>query len=261
MLIRDQGMAIMIAAIGGFTALGVWNIVYRFTTVVIILMESLWRVSFPAMSRLRETGENPLPVVEKAAGMASVISGLLVVPLAGSAPALVPVLFGPHWTSAVRVLPLAACSVMLAGPISAIAFGYLLSENRAGVLLRMAVADGVAAWAVGLPLLATVGVIGLGFGQIASGLVDLVFLTAAVWHRRWRRGFSLTLVPLGAVVAASVPAWAMATSLGKGVPALAVSLVVGELLYFAIVLVCRATVIDDAVRLGRRTFRSFAHAT
>ena len=53
LLIRDQGMAIAIAAIGGFEALGVWNIVYRFTTVVIILMESLWRVSFPAMSRLR----------------------------------------------------------------------------------------------------------------------------------------------------------------------------------------------------------------
>ena len=43
LLIRDQGLAIAIAAIGGFEALGVWNIVYRFTTVVIILMESLWR--------------------------------------------------------------------------------------------------------------------------------------------------------------------------------------------------------------------------
>jgi O-antigen/teichoic acid export membrane protein len=260
-LIRDQGMAIMIAAIGGFTALGVWNIVYRFTTVVIILMESLWRVSFPAMSRLRETGENPIPVVEKAASMASVISGLLVVPLAGSAPALVPVLFGPHWTPAVRVLPLAACSVMLAGPISSIAVGYLLSENRAGVLLRMAVFDGLATWAVGLPLLATVGVIGVGVGQIASGLVDLVFLTVAVWQRRWSHGFSVTLIPLAAVVAASLPAWAMATSLGKGIAALVVSVVVGELLYLAIVLVCRGTVLDDAVRLGRRTFRSFAHAT
>ena len=84
-------------AIGGFEALGVCDIVYRFTTVVIILMESLWRVSFPAMSRLRETGENALPVVERAAGMAAVVSGLLVVPLAGAASALVPVLFGPHW--------------------------------------------------------------------------------------------------------------------------------------------------------------------
>jgi O-antigen/teichoic acid export membrane protein len=261
LLIRDEGMAIAIAAIGGFEALGVWNIVYRFTTVVIILMESLWRVSFPAMSRLRETGEDPMPVVERAAGMAAVVSGVLVVPLAGAAPALVPVLFGSHWTPAVRVLPLAACAVMLAGPITSIAFGYLLSEARAGVLLRMAIADGLTTWAIGLPLLAAVGVIGLGAGQAASGIVDLLFLTAAVWGGSYRRGFSITLVPLGAVVAACIPAWLIAVALGKGVVALLASVAIGELLYAALVTIARRTTVKDAVRLGRRTARSFAHAT
>jgi O-antigen/teichoic acid export membrane protein len=261
LLIRDQGMAIAIAAIGGFEALGVWNIVYRFTTVVIILMESLWRVSFPALSRLRETGEDPMPVVERAASMAAVVSGVLVVPLAGSAPALVPVLFGSHWTPAVKVLPLAACAVMLAGPITAIAFGYLLSEARAGVLLRMAIADGLTTWAVGLPLLATVGVIGLGAGQAASGVVDLVFLTAAVWGGSYRRGFSITLVPLAAVVAGSIPAWLIAVALGKGVVALLASVAVGELIYAALVTVVRRPIVKDALRLGRRTARTFAHAT
>ena len=261
LLIRDQGMAIAIAAIGGFEALGVWNIVYRFTTVVIILMESLWRVSFPALSRLRETGEDPMPVVERAASMASVVSGVLVVPLAGAAPALVPVLFGSHWTPAVRVLPLAAGAVMLAGPITAIAFGYLLSEGRAGVLLRMAIADGLTTWAVGLPLLATIGIIGLGAGQAASGIVDLVFLTAAIWGGSYRRGFSITLVPLAAVAAASVPAWLIAVALGKGIVALVVSVAVGELVYLALVTVVRRPVVKDAFRLGRRTVRSFGHAT
>jgi O-antigen/teichoic acid export membrane protein len=260
LLIRDQGMAIAIAAIGGFEALGVWNIVYRFTTVVVILMESLWRVSFPAMSRLRETGEDPLPVVERAASMAAVVSGVLVVPLAGAAPALVPVLFGPHWTPVTHVLPLAACAVMLAGPISAIAMGYLLSEGRPGVLLRMAVCDGLATWAVGLPLLAVSGVIGLGVGVIASGLVDLVFLTVAIWDRQLR-GFSFTLVPLAAVVVASVPAWIIANALGKNLLALVASVAVGELVYIASMLMCRRTVVDRTVLLGRRTFRSFAHAT
>lgn len=261
LLIRDDGLAIAIAAIGGFEALGVWNIVYRLTTVVIILMESLWRVSFPAMSRLRETGEDPMPLVERAASMASVASGVLVVPLAGAAPALIPVLFGPHWTAAVSVLPLAAGSVMLAGPITAVAFGYLLSEARAGVLLRMTICDGLTSWAVGLPLLAVAGVIGIGIGQAASGLVDLVFLTFAVWHGSYRRGFRLTLVPLSAVVAASIPAWMIAVSLGKGIPALVASIVVGELIYLAIVTVCRRSSVTAALRLGRQTARSFAHAS
>jgi O-antigen/teichoic acid export membrane protein len=260
MLIRDQGMSIAIAAVAGFQALGVWNIVYRFTTVVIILMESLWRVSFPAMSRLRETGEDPIPLIERASSMASVVSGVLVVPLAGCAPALVPVLFGPHWTAAVKVLPLASCAVMMAGPISAIAFGYLLSEDRAGVLVRMAICDGLALWGIGLPVLAASGIIGLGFGQLGSGLTDLLFLTVAVWQRPSRRGLSVTLIPLGAVVAASVPAWIIATSMGKGVVALLVSGLVGELIYLALVMVLRRRTITDAVRLGRRTARSFAHA-
>jgi O-antigen/teichoic acid export membrane protein len=150
---------------------------------------------------------------------------------------------------------------MLAGPISAIAIGYLLSEGRAGVMLRMAVCDGLTSWAVGLPVLATAGVIGLGIGQIASGLVDLVFLTIAVWQRRYQRGFSFTLVPLAAVVAASIPAWIVANSLGKGILALVTSVAVGELAYVAIMFAVRRTVVDNTVRLGRRTFRSFAHAT
>jgi O-antigen/teichoic acid export membrane protein len=260
-LIRDQGLSIAIAAIGGFEALGVWNIVYRLATVMIILLESLWRVSFPAMSRLRETGEDALPVVERAASMAAAVSGVLVVPLVGAAPALVPVLFGSHWTQAVQVLPLAACGAMLAGPISAIAIGYLMSEGRAGVMVRMAVCDGLTSWAVALPLLATVGVIGVGIGQIASGLVDLVFLTVAVWQRRYRHGFSFTLIPLAAVLVASVPAWTIANSLGKGVLALVSSVAVGELVYAALMFAFRRAIVDSTVRLGWRTFRKFGHAT
>ena len=147
---------------------------------------------------------------------------------------------------------------MLAGPISAIAIGYLLSENRAGLLLRMAICDGVATWSVGLPLLAAFGVIGIGVGQVASGLVDLVFLTVAVWHGSSRRGFGFTLVPLAAVVTASVPAWMIATALGKAVVALLASVAVGELIYAAIVMVCRRPIVLDAVRLGRRTVRASA---
>lgn len=71
MLIRDQGLTIAVAAIGGFTVLGVWSMVYRLTTVVVVLIESLWRVSFPALSRLRETGDDALPVVERATSVTS----------------------------------------------------------------------------------------------------------------------------------------------------------------------------------------------
>lgn len=118
------------------------------------------------------------------------------------------------------MLPISAGAVMLAGPIAATAVGYVLAEGRAGVLLRMAVTDGVAAWVVGLPLLALTGVIGLGFGHVASGLADLPFLTTAVWGTRSVREVELVLVSLMAVAAASVPAWLITEALGRGVVAL-----------------------------------------
>ena len=52
----------------------------------------------------------------------------------------------------------------------------------------MAICDGIAAWCVGLPLLAAFGVIGIGVGQVASGVVDLVFLTVAVGTARTAAG-------------------------------------------------------------------------
>jgi hypothetical protein len=122
----------------------------------------------------------------------------------------------------------------------------------------MAICDGIASWGVGLPLLAAIGVIGIGAGQLASGLVDLVFLTFAVWRGSYRRGFSFTMVPLAAVVAASIPAWMIATALGKGVVALVASVAVGELIYAAVVMVWRRPIVLDAVSLGRRTARGFA---
>jgi hypothetical protein len=115
-------------------------------------------------------------------------------------------------------------------------------------------------WAVGLPLLATDGVIGLGVGQAASGVVDLVFLTAAVWGGSYRRGFSFTTVPVAAVVVASVPAWLIAIALGKGLVALLASVATGELLYGGLVTIMRRPTVRDAFTVGWRAARSFVPA-
>lgn len=259
-LIRDQGLNIAIAAIGGFTALGVWSIVYRLTTVVTILMESLWRVSFPAMSRLREAGADAGPVVERSIGVASALTGLLVVPLAGSAPALIPVLFGPHWNAAINVMPLSATAIMLAGPLGAVAIGFLLSEGRAGIVLRMTVLDAIAAWIVSLPLLALHGVIGVGYGQLACGMTDLAVLLLALWRGPAINAVGPTLSMMIAVATGALTAWLVCSWLGHGLPALVASIAAGELVYAATMLAIRRAVALDALRIGLRTVRQLAHA-
>ena len=116
-------------------------------------------------------------------------------------------------------------------------------------MLRMAICDGLTAWAVGLPLLATA----LGSSAWALARSPPVWL---IWcsspsrcGSRYRHGFSLTLVPLAAVVAASVPAWIVADALGKDLLALLASVALGELIYVAIMLVCRPIILD-AVELA-----------
>lgn len=260
-LIRDQGLNIAIAAIGGFVALGVWSIVYRMTTVVIILMESLWRVSFPAMSRLRETGAEAGPVVERAIGVASALTGFLVVPLAGSAPALIPVLFGPRWNAAIHVMPLSATAIMLAGPLGAVAIGFLLSEGRAGIVLWMTVLDGLATWIVALPLLALVGVIGVGWGQLACGLTDLTVLTVALWRGPAINALAPSLALMIAVGTGAVTAWLVCSWLGTNFGALLASIAAGESVYAATMLTVRRAAAIDALRVGLRTVRQLAHVT
>lgn len=260
-LIRDQGLGIAIAAIGGFTALGVWSIVYRLSTVVTILMDSLWRVSFPAMSRLRETGTEAAPVIERAIGVASAMIGVLVVPLAGAAPTLIPVLFGPHWHAAVDVMPLSAFAIMLAGPLGAVGVGFLLSDGKAPTVLRMAVLDGIATWGVGLPLLASIGVVGLGFGQLAAGAVDVAVLGIAIWRTAAINAVRPALGALVAVAVGAATAWIVARSLGHGIGALCASILAGEVAYGAAMLAVRRAVAIDAVQIGLRTARRLAHAS
>ena len=156
-LLRDQGLTIAIAGIGGFAAVGVWSVVYRLTTIIGVLLESLWRVSYPAMSRFREAGSAVEPLVERSIGLATALTGPIVVAVGGSAPGSDPLLFGPAWHQAITPVPFAMLGVLLSGPPAAIAVGYLLAEGEVGAVVRLSALNAVVAAAVGLPLLATLG--------------------------------------------------------------------------------------------------------
>ena len=102
-LVRDQGLNVAVAAIAGVATLGVWSVAFRLVQATTLLFESLWRVSFPAMARLLETGEDPRPLLERGIALTGTAAGFLVAAMGGSATALVPVLFGESWSSAADV--------------------------------------------------------------------------------------------------------------------------------------------------------------
>jgi len=106
MLLRDQGLTVAIAAVGGLAAVGVWSHLYRLTLVVrrspgvpVASLVPSDGAAFGKPAMLRG------PILTRSVSLAAVMVGLLVVPWGGTARALIPVLFGSTWNAAIDVVP------------------------------------------------------------------------------------------------------------------------------------------------------------
>jgi O-antigen/teichoic acid export membrane protein len=109
-----------------------------------------------------------------------VATALVLAPLAATATALVPLAFGAPWRSAAAVVPTAALGLMVSGPLSAMAGGYLYAVGDARAVLRGVVLH-TAAWAaVALPLVPSLGVAAMGWGWLAACVVETAVLSAAL---------------------------------------------------------------------------------
>lgn len=179
-LVRDQGVNVVTALLAGTTTLGLWALAQRVMLLPFLLFETLWRVSFPAISRLLEAGHDVRADLMRALRVAGLLTGLFVVPLAASAPALVPLLFGPQWAPVVPVIPLASAGLILSGPVSAVGAGYLSAVGKVRVV-ALAQAATLVPWAlVLLLLLPAVGVLAHGVAWGLASLTEAVVLGIAL---------------------------------------------------------------------------------
>jgi len=218
---RDQGVNVLLAVIGGAAALGFWALAWRLIQAVFVLFEALWRVSFPAVARLMETGEEVRPTIERALRLASGTTGLILTPLAGTAPALIPVFFGPAWATSAKIVPLVSLGLMLNGPISAAGIGYLYAQGRAGYVLTQVISHTLVGLAVTAAAVATLGAWGVGVGMLAACVVDYGFLTYALGRSEKIAVFRTTLPAFVIAFAAGGGTYAAASSLPRDFVALA----------------------------------------
>jgi O-antigen/teichoic acid export membrane protein len=212
-LIRDQGLNIGIAAVAGLGTLGVWAMAYRFIQVPFLLFESMWRVTFPAMARLIEAGEDPRPAVEKMLTRSALATGAILCVLVGATPGLIPAIFEPQWHPIIDVLPWACLGLLVGGPISVSVAGFLFAEGDARTALRGAVLHTIASITLSLTLLPVIGVTALGLGALASALVE-----GTVLGVRASRGHHIAivkplLVPTLVALAAGAAGWIVGTQL------------------------------------------------
>src|SRR5262249_38699743 len=111
-MVRDQILVLGAAAIGGVSVVAYWGLVLRALQAPQSLLLPLVRVSFPAMSRTRSAGGDPVSMLPRLLAASTVLTGALLAPLA-AAPALVPFLFGDKWSPAANALTLTCVAVII----------------------------------------------------------------------------------------------------------------------------------------------------
>jgi O-antigen/teichoic acid export membrane protein len=207
---RDQGLNFGIAAIGSISSLGLWSLAFRLMQVPFMILISLWRVSYPAMSRLLEADENPRAVIERGAGVAAVALSPVLVGIAAGAPDLLPWLIGDSWEDVPSILVWASLGMMISASVSIPTVGYLLAAGEVSAVL-VSVSAGTVVWlTVGLGLLSPVGVAAIGLGWVAMGLVE-----ASLLGRRTARRTGARIAPnVGPPIAVAVIAVVAGRALG-----------------------------------------------
>ena len=251
-MIRDQGINVGTAAIAGLATLGQWSFVYGLLQGPLLLFETLWRVSFPAMARLLAVGDDPSRSFQRALNVLGIVSGLIVAGMAGTAPALVPAVFGAKWLPSVAVMPWANLAFAFAGPISVVSAGYLYARGDSTAVLK-AVCVSAAVWvAVGLGLLPLIGVSAIGVGMFASAVAESWMLGAAL-KRRTQIHLARALLPSSAAAGvASAAGWFTAEALGRTLWSTGASGVSVVVAYVAVLILADRHALTEACAVLRR---------
>jgi O-antigen/teichoic acid export membrane protein len=236
---RDQILVLGTAAISSVTVVAYWGLVLRALQAPQTLLLTLLRVSFPAMSRTRAAGGDPGSMLPKLLPAATILTGTLLAPLAGAAPALVPFLFGAKWSPAADALSLACLAVVIHTPVLIAGQSYLWTAGDAKSPLRASIADAVVVIAVGLPLVPILGVLGLAIGGVACAVVHTAILAHAVDRQTHVHVVRHIRMPVLAWVVAASAAWGLAQGPGPLLIRAALSSCVAVGLYFGLLFLTR----------------------
>jgi O-antigen/teichoic acid export membrane protein len=254
-ILREQGTNAAVALVAGVTALGIWAVAHRLLQIPLLFIGSLWRVSFPGMSRLVAAGGDAGKTIERVIGVVAIASGLILTPLVAVTPAWVPSFLGEAWEGVVPVMPAACLHLMVAGTLSVGLLGYLWAVGDASAVLKATLVGIPLLAAVMLPLLPVIGPAAVGFGWLAMGAGE-----ATVMVRSARKHCDFKIAPglvaptacavIGATLGWVVSAYGDATLAGLIGGLLAVGT------YVLLLAVFRRAQLSDTVSLAAQGLRA-----
>jgi O-antigen/teichoic acid export membrane protein len=238
------------------TTLGLWTLVTRIVQIPGVLFSALWRVSFPAMSRLLATGDDVRPILERASALVAIAAGAILTPIVGAGPHLVTAVFGAPWADATEALPTVAFGLMIVGPVSVAAAGYLTATGDAATGLKSATFHTVAQFAVALPLLPALGVWALGIGTLVSCVIESLMLGVKAGRDSGARIFAPAITPTAVAFAASAVGWYLGSLLKPTILAVAICGTLAEVIYLSVLGVVQRSLVVEMWGTVMRSIRS-----
>jgi lipopolysaccharide exporter len=245
---RDQGLNLLLAAVGGPVLLGIWSAAFRLFLAIQLFLEALWRVAFPAMSRILEAGINPRSLIERGLRLNSVALSAVAVAVGGPAPALVNVVFGPPFASASHVLPWGAAALLVSGPLTTSVMGFLQARGDTSRLLQVNMVYTIIWLASAAALVPIVGVVGAGMSMFIAEVVLSILIYAWLRTQMTVPVLRIIAVPAAIAVVSGGAAWTVSTAVHPDLLGLVSGLLVGEVIYWTLMCVARR---DDVVALVR----------
>jgi O-antigen/teichoic acid export membrane protein len=260
-LLRDQGVNVIVAALGGVSALGVWSLAYRILQIPLLLFSSLWRVSFPGFARLVEARDDVGKTIGRVVEVVAVVAGLIIAPLVAATPAWVPILFGNRWTEVVAVIPPASLHLMIFAPISVALVGYLWAEGEASAVLRASLVGTPLMFGAIVPLFMVIGVPAVGFGWLAAGVGEA---TVLILTARRHVEFSIRpglIRPTVVAVGAAATGWVVASDVGISIVGGLMGALVAAGAYLAALWLWHRSSLLDSFHLSRRGLQHALRST
>lgn len=253
-LVTGTALTVGIGAVGGLAALGLWTFAGRMVAIPQLLSQSIWRVGFPAFSRLMQTDANRdlAPLLERTVGALAVASSAIMCPLAASSPALVPLLFGEPWSDVSLILPGGALALTIAGPVGIVASSYLYAKGDANTALIASTVTGVTRLAVTLALLPVIGIAGIGVGWVLGAVSSTPFTVRRARRICGARLGSRLLAPALGVIVGVTAGWTVAEALGATPESVLLSALSASLLWLGFMLVLGRATLMEGMAMGRK---------
>lgn len=256
-LLRDQGLNATIALVAGLSTLGIWNLAYRVLQIPYSVFMTAGRVMYPTMARAMRGGSDAGRIIERAIGSLAVLNGMVLIGVAGLAPAL-PDLVGHAWEDVPATLLWSTVALVVGAPGFVVLSSYLYAADEVGTVLRAVIVHGLVWATLTLPLVAVVGAPIIGLGWIAAASAGNVVLWRRASARAGVRWLTTLLIPIAAGLAGIASAWAVGVLTGAPAVGCVAAVAAGETVFLAGIALLRPSTLVETYALASQAMRGAA---